>query len=574
MPQEHPIRVNACPQPPLAGVARPPLPPGEADGGEAPPAWLLCAQRHTLDLWELGDAEAAAAPGAAAAPPAEGALLPPGDPPEHLLRLSLTAGRHVVAAAISADGRWLACSDASRLACFALEQRGASEEVPEAHVVPVPLPLPRDLPPAAHLAFRPATHQLLALASDGTLRIVDMEAAAQRQRAEAGVPNGLHHGEGGADGGGGAGGVVTVRALHDLQYKSSQRRERQRSAARRLWPLVELAAVSPDGAWLAAVVRQRVHLLSLASHKLGAALPPLAEPQPPLTALAFTADSAEVAVAAASHQVATYGVASGQPSAWTAAHGGSLPPKLLRMPGAIRSIASCPAAPSSLFLASSEACCHLDTAAPLEGEEGGGGGRKRRRQKPVLASEPPGANCRMIYCADPVLHAAYLAPRSLLVVSWGGGMHAGRLGRFLSEGGGGEAGWRWGQGKPGPPRLNCVEPGGGAVAPAVPAAPAAPCMDTSRQLAHLPAGAQQKAHPASMRNVRAVCVAPPAPNPLPFRWSDRGLRSTRRLRLPCTATATAPEQFMDAGGAACRRSACGACGQRTRSHSGGCNDER
>ena len=58
------------------------------------------------------------------------------------------------------------------------------------------------------------------------------------------------------------------------------------------------------------------------------------------------------------------------------------------------------------------------------GADGGGGeGRKRRRSahKPVLASEPPGANCRLIYCADPVLTAAYLGPAALLVVSrcWG-----------------------------------------------------------------------------------------------------------------------------------------------------------
>lgn len=178
--------------------------------------------------------------------------------------------------------------------------------------------------------------------------------------------------------------------------------------------------------WLAAVVRQRVHVVSLATHKLAHSLPPLAEPQPAITGVAFTADSSTLVVAAASHQVAAYGVAGGQPTAWTQQHGGRLPPKLLRMPGIISSIASSPQAPGSLFLASSQACCHLDMAQPLEGSEGeaaGGGGRKRRRSahKPVPASEPPGGNCRMIYCADPVLHAAYLGPDALLVVSGGGG---------------------------------------------------------------------------------------------------------------------------------------------------------
>jgi hypothetical protein len=94
------------------------------------------------------------------------------------------------------------------------------------------------------------------------------------------------------------------------------------------------------------------------------------------------------------------------------------------MPGLIASIASCPAAPTSLFLTSSEACCHLDISAPVEGEAalaaaGGSAAerRKRRRLRPSHETEPPGANCRMIYCADPVLHADYLAPDALMVVS-------------------------------------------------------------------------------------------------------------------------------------------------------------
>ena len=175
--------------------------------------------------------------------------------------------------------------------------------------------------------------------------------------------------------------------------------------------------------WVAAVVRQRVHLLSLGTHKLVHSLPPLAEPQPPITAIAFTADCGTLVVAASTHQIAAYSVQSGQPTEWTQQSGASLPAKLLKMPGSITSIASCPAAPDSLFLQSSEACCHLDMAQPLAGSSdadgGGQQGRKRRRpaHKLVQASEPPGANCRMIYCADPVLYAAYLGPEALLVVS-------------------------------------------------------------------------------------------------------------------------------------------------------------
>lgn len=429
-PQEHPTRVNACPQAPLLQAAR---------GGAEPAAqapWLLCAQRNEVDVWQL---PASAAPvQAQVGPPAEGILLSPSTAPVHLLRLLVQSGRHVAAAALSPCGRWLAYSDAQRVSAFALEEREADEVVPDDHVMPEPLSLPADLPPACHLAFRPGTAQLVAAAADGTLRLVDL--AALPPAASGGAPP--------------EDAVQALRAVHDLQYKSSLRRDRQRSAARRLMPLVELMAVSPDGrcarvwrrrglhatalacllphawltgppaplpsparSWLAAVVRQRLHLVSLTSSKLAHSLPPLAEPQPAITAVAFTADSTQLVAAAASHQLGVYSVASGQPSEWMQAHGGSLPSKLLRMPGAIAGIASSPAAPASLFLASSEACCHLDLGQPVDGGgEGEGGGRKRRRQKPALASEPPGGNCRMIYCSDPVLHAAYLGPEALLVV--------------------------------------------------------------------------------------------------------------------------------------------------------------
>ncbi len=192
------------------------------------------------------------------------------------------------------------------------------------------------------------------------------------------------------------------------------------AALRHLVTLRPPATLPLPCSWLAAVVRQRVHLLNLTTHKLVHSLPPLAEPQPAITALAFTADSTSLVVAAATHQVAAYSLASGQPTEWSRQHGGSLPPKLLRMPGSIVCICSSPAAPASLFLQSGEACCHLDMGAPLEAEGADGQGRKRRRVKPPLTSEAPGANCRMIYCSDPVLHAEYLGPESLLVVSGAG----------------------------------------------------------------------------------------------------------------------------------------------------------
>ncbi|KAL4856387.1 WD repeat-containing protein PCN [Chlorella vulgaris] len=435
--KEHPFRVNACPQPPLLHTVNPVPPPGLVEEDEARPAWLLCAQRTEVDLWQLVDTAAASQAG----PPAEGVLLPPSAPPEHLLKMEAAAGDHISAACVSGDGRWLAYSDSRRISCFSLERREADEVAPEDYVMPAAVQLPADVPPASHLAFRPGSHELIACAADGTLRLINLPACQHvgqsGQPADIGMANGIANGVGGAHHDSEdeeveeqqgeqlqekQQAVQALRAVHDLQYKSSLRRDRQRNAARRLMPLVELMTVSPDGSWLAVSVRQRVYLLNLTSHKLVHSLPPLADPQPPITAISFTADSTTLVVVGSTHQLAAYSAATGQPTDWSAKHSGSLPPKLLKMPGNINSIASCPLAPSSLFLASSEAACHIDMAAPLsvdDADGGSGGKRKRRRSKPSAASEPVGTNCRMLYCAEPVLHAAYVAPDALLVVERG-----------------------------------------------------------------------------------------------------------------------------------------------------------
>ena len=241
--QEHPININTSPQMPVlqAAQAAVALQPSSSSSSssqrEQQPPWLLCAQRCDIDIWRLAEAK----PQGQLCPPSEGTLLPPASAPEHLLRLVAQSGRYVSAAAISQDRQWLAYSDSHRVSCFALEQQPADEAMPEDHVVPAPLQLPADLPAACHLAFRPGTSELVACASDGTLRIIDVShlpAAGQGKARGGGRSSG---------GGSGSDGPALLRALHDLQYKSSFRRDRQRNAARRLMPLVELMAISPDG---------------------------------------------------------------------------------------------------------------------------------------------------------------------------------------------------------------------------------------------------------------------------------------------------------------------------------------
>ena len=119
--QEHPSRVNACPQLPLLQTAHGPADASDDGDGEQQreqqqqqqQPWLLCAQRNEVDVWQLADAGRQGQLG----PPAEGMLVAPSAAPEHLLRLVVQSGRHVSAACISQDGRWLAYSDCQRISC-------------------------------------------------------------------------------------------------------------------------------------------------------------------------------------------------------------------------------------------------------------------------------------------------------------------------------------------------------------------------------------------------------------------------------------------------------------------------
>jgi U3 small nucleolar RNA-associated protein 4 len=253
---------------------------------------------------------------------------------------------------------------------------------------------PAELPAAAFLAFQPGTGALVSVATDGIVRLVDLPG-------------------GGDDAGGAApGAVVAIRELHDLRYKMWYKRDRARSAARRAAPAVALAALSPDGLWLAASVHGRVQLLGLASHRVVAQLAPAAE-HSPLAALAFTADAAAVVAVAACNRVAAFSVPGGQPTEWTQRHAGSLPHRLLDLPGPVAGVAGSPAGAAAVLLFSPHAVCHVDMS-KAPGQEAAGG--RKRRARGAAAASPPGLNCRALYCADPVLLVQPVGRGEVLVV--------------------------------------------------------------------------------------------------------------------------------------------------------------
>ncbi|GAB4822285.1 hypothetical protein N2152v2_009331 [Parachlorella kessleri] len=472
--KEHPLKVSLCPQCPQCQVSTPaataePAPrPSKSLQHQAAhprPPRLLVSQRNQLDVWQLGSAGAdlaAAAPGLAAAGLEEGAIVPPGAPPVHLARFQTRGGSFLTAAALSPAGDSVAFSDAHRVRAFQLAERplpAAGADEPTAGAAGstagvagldvAPLALPANLPPASHLAFVPGSDRLVACALDGTIRIVDL--AQQPQQ---------HPDEGSAEGAaaGAAPAVQVVRDVYNLRHKVWAKRDRQRSAARHSAPAVNLLATSPDGRWLAVAARQRVHLLDLSTLPKATLtqLPSPNEPSRPITALAFTADSATLLAATTSPasggaakgsgqgsqagqsgparqakhasllapapcQLVAYDVATGQLTEWAQAHGEELSRALAAVPGPITGLAPSPASPSATLLHSSAAVCHLDMSRPLSSNPysaAAAAGAKRRRGplKPLQTSGPAGENCRTLFADDPLLFVQYVARDAVLVV--------------------------------------------------------------------------------------------------------------------------------------------------------------
>lgn len=418
-----------APQRPLLQAARVAESAAGADAGRVP--WLLSVQRDTLDLWQLGTA---ARGGGARGTAVEGGLINAAVQPLHMARLANKGGRHVLAAALAPDGRYLAYSDTAGVKCLRLSEQLGTDAIPVPHLGLAPVHLPAAAAaPARLLAFRPGSAQLLAAGMDGTVRLVDLAAA---ESESAGAPR-SKDGDGGGDGS-----MVLLRALHDLRYKPHARRDRGRSAARWALPPLELMAPSPDGRWLAAVVRGRVQLLNLATGRLVQLPPVVPEGQLPVTALRFLPSGSRLVAATSAqqgsgvaHQLALYDVEAGVHSEWSlalqqgAGSGGGaagaqpgLPPRLRCMPGLLVHVSPRPGMPHAALLQSAAALCQLDVACPLSQEPrggggGAGGGRKQRRaHKPVPLNGAPGENGRLLYGDKVLLFAEYIGPSALLLV--------------------------------------------------------------------------------------------------------------------------------------------------------------
>lgn len=383
---EHAVRVVRAPPPPhTAAAARAPL--------------LLVTHPSCCEVWRLG---AAAPP--AGAPPRPGAL-PLASAPACLLRITLRSQRHLLCAAISADGRMVAASDALRARLFVVHAP-LLEHPPAAGAgrrrACSRRPLPPSLPAALFLLFTP---QWLVLASPaGTVHLVD---------PGAGACSHVFHPHASAP----AGGALPPNPL-----------------AIRLPPITAVAA-SGDGEWLAVSVwaprggalatpalSTCVVLFSLDAHAPAATLPlpSDAAEAPPAVCLAFASRGAGHALLALTSAKRALLADLGARPAWddhsqadalsevAASAAGHVVGLSLDASKGLRAV----------LLHTQLSLCHVDLERPLGGAATTAlQGSKRRRDRGQHHAPPSGDNNgRVLPLAHPCLLAAYIRPGAVLMV--------------------------------------------------------------------------------------------------------------------------------------------------------------
>lgn len=372
---------------------------------------LMAAQGNAIDIWRLSRPSTEAlfhhgiernCPLSTAA--IEGEKILPKSSPVHMIKIINKTGNFITAAAFSPDEKFLAYSDAYRTLCFAIDAPSASLNIDEAkesttatttglHIKPIQLP--EDIPPAVALHFRPSTNELICLSIDGIIHTITMPLVSIPPSSH-GLTASVRH---------------VNRELHDLRYKMWYKRDRTRSAARRLMPPVELIALSFDGTWLAGVVRRRIHLIAMESHRIAASVTPH-DDRSIVSAVGFTPDSRYLAVVSTTNDISAYEIPSGHPSAWSERHASMLPRRLLTLPGPLTGMSPSPASSSALLIYSSEAVCHVDVAAPLTPDPQ----ESKRRQRRSMGASPAGQNARTMYCSDPVLYVQTIGAGEVLLV--------------------------------------------------------------------------------------------------------------------------------------------------------------
>ena len=400
----HPARACRAPQAPTVCVA--PSPPSHPP---TPPA-LLTVQRRTADLYALGvpARRGDAASRASGWGWAEGAPVDVVAPPTARARVTLSGPGHASAAAVSAGGRWIALATAARTALFEVvvvgEGSGGSGDT-TTRVLRTRLP--PSVPPAAGLAFTPASDRLLIASPDGGLVVVDIGVAGPPTVAATLAPPPPPR----ARDGGGAPGAPPPPPPTSLDALS---------------PPATAVVASPCGRWAAVHGPGGASVFDLAA-LTAVWRPPRPPTGGPLAAAAFDAAGALLLLTAGGG-IAAFDVASRAPVAWAgdggdggARRGGApargAPPSLSPLPGAAVGLSACPSPGSRRVLVCTPAAlCAADLGTPRTPPPAAPPAKRRRTARGGAVPAPAGANPRPLPLEHACLAAAYVGPGAALLV--------------------------------------------------------------------------------------------------------------------------------------------------------------
>eukprot|EP00850_Spirogloea_muscicola_P009057 SM000050S16982 [mRNA] locus=s50:211200:215257:+ [translate_table: standard] len=351
-------------------------------------------------------------------------------------------GLHLACSAISADGRYVALSDAAKPRLYELTSTAAATgQVVGRHQPGEPClssglspvgqgdalrwsvhrwRLPARLPAAHAVAFSGDSSKLLLAAKQGDIVVVDLETCEELHRFD----------------------PFPARSASELDGAV---------------PAVRMMSVSADGQWLAtADTGGRINVYNLDRLRHHWELPVLDSGLP--TALSFHPSSDVLVVGTSVNRVHLLDVKARQLSAWSKGSGSRLPRSLLELPGGISGL-SLPPAPdgNSIIAYSSRAMCHINLNLPVPdsstshpehpsasattpngsiehldggtlhvaGEPGSLAGnqvRRKRQRKSGAAENSKDAermgesNFSVVALADPCLFLAHTSTSSILVV--------------------------------------------------------------------------------------------------------------------------------------------------------------
>lgn len=400
--KEHPRKINRAPQRPAVSVARS----SDINGS---PCIMATTTGHAIDVWKLPNASKCIGH-------EDGGRVDIQDTPLCLARVESKQGAHLTSVAISSDARFVAFADVQHVKCIQFRplsmddvggelkntipiiQDKEEEEGPSIMLGMSSVPIPGPLAGITHLLFIPGTYTLVCFSYDGSIRVVEKDAAPED--------------------------IVTIRDIHDIRYKAWYKREALKSSARRECGMIDCVSMSSSGDTVAVVVMNRVFIVSLKARKIVTQIPSLKTTKEgsSIVATQFVQEDTRLAIVTSKSEIGLYDVASGELCCLPGQNEARVHD--LQLESAVLGMAANPVLPAAVMVYSAHALCHVDFHKPLvdEDQEVLSLGRRPRDKKSKLEAHraTKGRNCRVFPSHNPILFTCSMPPGAVLVLqkSW------------------------------------------------------------------------------------------------------------------------------------------------------------